>query len=203
MPNKTVSVTKTVSAFGVDFSSDDSQSGNAETSVEVTLGAAKIGQLTTRTDANTGTLTMSGGHGITDAARLDVYWSGGRRRGMTVGTVSANSVPIDGGAGDDLPANLTAITAMVPTEVAFGVTAAGGVGLGFSNKGGANAYAIAAFCQSGGTEVLAYVLAPLRATTWLLSGDPTTPIGSNIAKVYLSHGDSAGSVKLQAFGLYN
>ena len=84
------------------------------------LAVAKIGQLTTRTDANTGTLTMAASHGITTGARLDIFWTEagvkGARYGVTVGTVSVNSVPIDLGAGDDLPTNLTAVTAFVPIE---------------------------------------------------------------------------------------
>lgn len=85
--------------------------------LEDTLDAAKTGTLTTRTDDNTGTLTMSGGHGITDAQVIDVYWSGGVRYGMTVGTVATNSVPIDGGSGDNLPAQDTAITAVVQKSI--------------------------------------------------------------------------------------
>jgi hypothetical protein len=46
----------------------------------------------------------------------------GHRRGVTVGTVASLSVPIDGGAGDNLPTNLTAVTACVPTEEEFLVT---------------------------------------------------------------------------------
>jgi hypothetical protein len=93
--------------------------GNSAEVASPTLAAAKTGTLTTRTDNDTGTLTMTAGHGITTGQTLDVYWAGGQRRGMTVGTVATNSVPIDGGAGDNLPANTTAITAMVPTSVPF------------------------------------------------------------------------------------
>src|SRR5678815_5092823 len=76
------------------------------------LAAAKVGQLTTRTDNDTGTLTMVAGHGITTGARLDIFWEEagvkGARYGVTVGTVATNSVPFDLGAGDNLPTNLTA-----------------------------------------------------------------------------------------------
>jgi hypothetical protein len=90
-------------------------------SAQPTIPAAKAGSLTTRTDDDTGELTMASGHGITTGQVLDLFWSGGSRRGMTVGTVATNQVPIDGGSGDVLPTAATAITAMVPVEVVFTV----------------------------------------------------------------------------------
>jgi hypothetical protein len=56
---------------------------------------------------------MTAGHGITTAAVIDLYWAGGNRYGVVVGTVATNVVPISGGAGDNLPAETTAITAVV------------------------------------------------------------------------------------------
>lgn len=85
--------------------------------LEDTLSAAKSGTLTTRTDNNTGTLTMSSGHGILTGDVIDIYWSGGVQYGVTVGTVSTNSVPIDGGIGDNLPIATTAITAVVQKSI--------------------------------------------------------------------------------------
>lgn len=87
----------------------------------ITAAAAKTGNLTTRTDDNTGTLTMDSGHGITTGARLDIYWDGGSRRGVTVGTVSGDSVPFDLGTGDNLPADESEITAAVPVEESFSI----------------------------------------------------------------------------------
>lgn len=85
--------------------------------LEDTLSEAKSGTLTTRTDNNTGTLTMAGGHGFTDGQIIDIYWSGGVQRSVTVGTVATNSVPIDSGIGDNLPADETAITAVVQKSI--------------------------------------------------------------------------------------
>lgn len=83
---------------------------------ENSVPAAKSGQLTTRTDADTGTLTMSGGHGITTGAIVSIFWAGGARYDVTVGTVAGNSVPFDTGSGDDLPDNLTSVTVMVAEQ---------------------------------------------------------------------------------------
>ena len=85
--------------------------------LEDTLSAAKTGALTTRTDDNTGTLTMAASHGITTGQIIDIYWAGGVQRSVTVGTVSVNEVPIDGGIGDNLPADETAITAVVQKSI--------------------------------------------------------------------------------------
>jgi hypothetical protein len=77
-------------------------------------GTARTGVLTARTDFDTGTITMDdSGHGITTGQTLAVWWStfgDGQIRGMTVGTVSGKSVPIDGGTGSPLPDVGTAVT---------------------------------------------------------------------------------------------
>jgi hypothetical protein len=85
--------------------------------LEDSLAAAKAGTLTTRTDNTDGELTMAAGHGITTAAVIDLYWTGGVRYGVVVGTVATNAVPISGGAGDNLPTNNTVITAVVQKSI--------------------------------------------------------------------------------------
>jgi hypothetical protein len=80
--------------------------------------AAKPGTLSTRTDNNTGTLTMEGGHGITTGDLVDIFWTDGNgdvqsQKVVTVGTVSGNSVPFDLGSGTNLPAQGTSVTVMV------------------------------------------------------------------------------------------
>lgn len=99
-----------LSAGGVSIQKSLVIAGEGAFPIEVTLPAAKAGTLTTRTDDNTGEATLGSGHGITDGMIVDVYWSGGVRYGMTVGTVAALVVPIDGGAGDNLPTEDAAIT---------------------------------------------------------------------------------------------
>jgi hypothetical protein len=80
------------------------------------VGAAQTGTLTTRTDDNTGVATLSTGHGIVSTDVVDVYWSGGVRYGM-VATVSTNAVSLEGGAGDNLPAQSTPVTVVKQTAV--------------------------------------------------------------------------------------
>lgn len=99
-----------IQAGGVSIQQTITRTGDGSIGAEVTLPAAKAGALTTRTDDNTGSATLGSGHGITDGMIVDVYWSTGVRYGMTVGTVASLVVPIDGGAGDNLPTQATAIT---------------------------------------------------------------------------------------------
>jgi len=113
-----------IDAGGVSINKAVQISGDGAIGYEISLPVAYVGQLTTRTDDETGTLTMSGGHGITTGAIIDIYWATGARYGVLVGTVSVNSVPIgadNAGTGDVLPTNLTAITAavQVPANVAI------------------------------------------------------------------------------------
>jgi hypothetical protein len=117
----------------------------------VELPAAKSGTLTTRTSATVGTITGLTGHGIITADVIDVYWTGGSRRGVVVGTVATNSIPISGGSGDDLPVATTALTfAKVQSEpllldgssvVAIAIYAAQRATVVFNTSGPTEAYA--------------------------------------------------------------
>lgn len=114
----TVTHGQSISGGGITIQPLPIQRTNSGTiALEDTLNTAKAGTLSTRTDNNTGTLTLESGHGITDGQIIDVYWSGGVQRTVTVGTVSGTSVPIDGGIGDNLPTAATAITACVQKAI--------------------------------------------------------------------------------------
>lgn len=119
MPNVTSSIN--VAGGGISITGRVSRTVDSTgASFEVALAAGKTGTLTTRTNDTTGTLTMSSGHGITTGQIIDLYWSGGARYGILVGTVSVNSVPIGAdlaGTGDVLPADETAIVACVRTVI--------------------------------------------------------------------------------------
>lgn len=164
---------------------------------ERTVGPAKTGQLTTRTDANTGVLTMTNGHGI-PTGRIDVYWSGGSRRGMS-GTVTVNSIAIDGGSGDDLPPNSTAITAMAPIEEPLVI--AGDEVLAIEMYSEALGLIVLAddedaellFKNLGGADASAY-----RSYVWTPDRNATSPLaGVDVAKVFFSHGDSTRTVPMR------
>jgi hypothetical protein len=83
---------------------------------EIALPAGYAGAVSTKTDANTGVVTLAAGHGVQSDAIVDVFWDGGVRYGMTA-TVAGNDVTVDGGAGDDLPAAATSV--IVTPQVTF------------------------------------------------------------------------------------
>jgi len=119
MPKLTLTVN--VNGMGGSIVQSVPRTCDGGSSLEVTLPAGKTGQLTTRTSGTAGTLTMTGGHGITTGAKIDIYWASGIAYSATVGTVSTNSVPFTLASGDALPTNLTAIVAcvQVPINVAI------------------------------------------------------------------------------------
>lgn len=201
----TSTVSTTASVIGITFVAQTTVTTDGLVMKNPTLGPAKVGSLTTRTDANTGVLTMAAGHGILTGDRLDVYWltAGGavnRRYGMTVGTVATNSVPIDLGTGDDLPAAATAVTAMVAASESFAVTAAAMQSL-FAGCGGPATFVF----LDGSSAVVAAVLTDGVGDSyvWFSGNGATTPFGSNVASVYLTQGDSAAAWPVNAVACVN
>lgn len=184
----------TVTIAGFTFQTNKSTTaGTGGVENVATLAAAKIGTLSTRTNGTDGTLTMNSGHGITTGARLDIYSASGVHYAATVGTVSVNSVPFTGAAGDALPTQGSAITAMVPTAVTCSVTGANAVAVG----GGCDTAPFAvAFTQSDNTAICSVRGAAGGGEAWvsgqtLSSTNPVT--GVTVGKIYVSHGDSTGS----------
>lgn len=113
-----ITLTQSISGGGVSIQTlPIVRTNSGPIGLEDSLAAAKTGQLTTRTNDTSGELTMAASHGITTGQVIDVYWSGGVRYGVTVGTVATNAVPISGGSGDNLPANMTAVTAVVQKSI--------------------------------------------------------------------------------------
>lgn len=110
----TIQLTKASVGLGTSISRSVVRTADGGGAREVSVPVGKAGTLTTRTDTQTGTLTLGVSHGIVTGQIIDLYWSGGERYGITVGTVAGTSVPIgadDSGIGDALPAALTAIVA--------------------------------------------------------------------------------------------
>jgi hypothetical protein len=118
MPKKFVlTTTATILGRGSSRKADFSVDNALETETSVPRGYA--GTLTTRTSASVGTITLSAGHAILTGDVVDLYWTAGgvgQRARVVVGTVAGTSVPITGGGGTDLPAQVSAIT-VSPTVV--------------------------------------------------------------------------------------
>lgn len=162
--------------------------------------AAKVGQLTTRTDADTGVLTMVTGHGFSTSDKVDVFWEGGSRHGMDA-TVATNAVTVDGGSGDDLPTNLTAVTAMKPVPIATEIDGDDVLAIGvYSPKAG-----YVAFVDAEDNEIAAavYQLDANEGKSWLSGNGVTNPLNeAAVAKVAFSHGYSGGAATMRAEVLF-
>lgn len=181
-----------VTIGGVTCSGRNYRTGGGEITESVTLAAGKAGTLTTRTDNDTGVATLSTGHGIITNDVVDVYWSGGARRGMTA-TVATNAVTIDGGAGDNLPSTTTALVVCKQTVVNHDFTAAE-VKLAAAS---ATRRGTVQFQQSDGTPIktLDLGLSGTDGEAWHWEDDSpdSTPFGADVGKIIMSNGSSAGT----------
>ncbi len=102
---------------GLGINSVVSREAEGQIGHEVMLPAAIAGNLTSRDEDDEGELTLASEHGIETADIIDIYWDGGQRYNVVVGTVAENVVPFSGGDGDILPEEDTAITASKQTTV--------------------------------------------------------------------------------------
>lgn len=195
--SQSVTYQKTLAISGRALTKNATSNGDGGLIVEPDGGidAAKTGTETGYTDADTGIVTLSTGHGIVTSDLVDLYWSGGARFGMTA-TVSGNAVTVDGGSGTSLPSTGTAMAVKKPQQENFRVNGSSLSGLylksaqvgriAFYNSLGSLTYATT--LTAGGTE--AYVTGdgvtnPLAGTT-------------NVDHVTFSHGSTAAVSQLVA-----
>lgn len=153
------------------------------------------GVLTTRTDNNTGVITMNaGGHGITSGMRVAIRWSSGIQTHVTVGAVGGNTIPIDLGVGNNLPIATTAVVVSQEyvTDLTFhsnGLVLLAGQ-LDWEDPGTEVTVPVQFFASDGTTivasasfvddDVLVYdVSAGITNPFDLEADDPTTFVGSN------------------------
>jgi hypothetical protein len=186
-----VSSSLAVVVNGVEYKQTASVTSNTAVNTQVSVPAAKTGALTTRTNDTSGTLTMDAGHGFTTAAVISLFWAGGSRRNVTVGTVSVNSVPISGGTGDNLPAAATAITAMVAVSEPFAVVGDNIDSLFASADSGVNGWVV---FKTGANAVIAGFQLPVgtRSKVWASGLGITNPLaGQTVATVEFSHGSTS------------
>lgn len=110
--------TKTVAIGGKTLKETTTVTGEASILQEESIPGADAGSLTTRTDDDTGVVTVDeSGHNFTDSDVVDVYWTEGSRRNMTITSVTVNAVSVDGGSGDNLPTQDTDVTIVIPVEL--------------------------------------------------------------------------------------
>lgn len=201
MPSN-LAISRTAAIGGQQYTDDQSVAADVTINPSPSIPAAKTGTLSTRTDSDTGILTMAAGHGITTGALLDVYWSGGSRVGMTVGTVATNSVPIDGGSGDSLPVVTTAVTAAVPHAEVVTFTGSNAVAIAVRAGNAAGTFHITA--ADGTTIFYTIRRAALTSYVWNSNDGVTNPVaGDAVGKILFSHADAFAAQTMFAGVGYN
>ena len=194
MPNANYNLT--LQAGGISMQASVNRAGDHPNSYEVPLPAGKAGTLTTRTDDNTGEATLATGHGIVDADVVDVYWSGGMRYGMTVGTVAGDVVPLDGGAGDNFPVVTTALVVTKQVTVNTQIDGDNVQIIGIAVEGGAGHVDM----QDSGAATIAEIdLAANVPQVWdIAGGNVTNPFtGNPITVTKASNGISTADATLK------
>lgn len=207
MPNGTYSIS--VQIGGVAIQKGLVRTADHPNPYEVELPAAAAGDLTTRTDDETGTLTMDdAGHGISTSDVIDLYWEGGARYGITVGTVSGTSVPIgadDSGSGDVLPADGTPITAMTQQIINTQIDGDEVVLLAISAEYADDSSTESArldFQDSGDSSIEEVELSANVPRVWDIEGGDTNVFtGNPITHCHATHSDAANVCTLKILSL--
>lgn len=178
---------------GIDFGPssivrDADNAANSQRDLDV--GAA--GELTTRTDDNTGVATLVEGHGLQSLDVVDVYWDGGCRYGMTA-TVAGNAVTVDGGAGDSLPTTATDLVVCKQTVIDC------------PDIVGNNVQMVGAKCAGrahidirwASGSILAIDLAAGESWSWAVGTGPDNPLADKtLVELRVSLGDAVNAATL-------
>ena len=98
MPNATYGVSFSVGGISIQ-PAGIVRTGDHPNPYEVELPPGTAGSLSTRTDDDTGIITAAG-HALIVGDKVNVFWSGGKRYGMTVSAVAGNDVTVGTGAGE-------------------------------------------------------------------------------------------------------
>lgn len=187
------------------------QLSDGSVGVNKTLPAAILGTLTTRGSSSAGSVTHTPEdteHTIATGDKIDIYWDGGSRRMVVVGTVlgpNDGTYTISGGAGDDLPAAGTALTLMEPTVETFGLN--GTNCKGFFCDSNARASTQVVLTDASDVELAAFeILYGDGAFTWYYDSTLGNPLDglTTIAKVRISHGEYGNATRVvRVTALYN
>ena len=189
-----------VSFAGQNYPMSVTKTTDRDLGFEETVAAAKAGTLTTRTDANTGTITLSTGHGILDADVVDVYWKVGEewfcQYQVTVGTVSGNAVPIDSGVGTDLPTTSTVVYVKKCIVKVLTITAADILAFVLHSKHPG----MFVITRADNTVIFAVLVQATTADcmyTWFDGSGVASPLSNTVGKVFMSHPKTTGTVVMK------
>jgi hypothetical protein len=193
-------VSQQVTAGGSAIQKVTDTNPSLEVSALISIPAAKVGELTTRTDNDTGVITMVAGHGLTTGMLVDVYWltgGGGKRLGMAA-TVTVNALAVEGGTGDSLPTLNDDVTVMNPVVHSAWVPAATVEGIAASSP----QIGVVRLLEADDTEIVAMEVAANDPYVWVDGSGVTNPVTADAEQVTFSHGQ-ASAVEMQFKAAYN
>lgn len=199
----------TASAGGLSFVGRSTALGDGEVGVKKTLPESYTGTLTTRTDNDTGVVTVTPvgtSHDFENGEYVDIYWAGGRRLGMLVSGVSDHgdlTVAVDGGTGEALPTLSTAVSIALCQSEAFvldGDTCSF-IALGHTGRGRCSAN----FVNSSNVSQYAVTVDTGGAFVWSDGLQLPSPVDglTAIAKVFLSQEETASTAEASVAALYS
>jgi len=164
-----------------------------------TVAAGKASTSWTKTDNDTGTAALATGHGIVTSDKVDVFWSGGRRYGMTA-AVSGDNVTVDLGAGDSLPASGTAVVVVKRQVVNAAFDPDDMTVLLVTTTRRASVV----FVDAGGAVLLALDLAAGECCLWWVNSGLARPMAGNpVSAIHVGNGDSANTCDVTISVLYD
>lgn len=168
---------------GVSISGKRTNSPDGEIKVIDTLTAGQSGTLSTRTDDDTGVITLGEGHGLTTET-VSVAWSTGSRSLLSINSYDSTTITVDGGGGDALPTEGSTVIVGVAqsSDVDFSGTLLEGIGIKADYR------AILDFLDAGGSSLLKIDIPSEGFFIWYstLSTNPLT--GNTIASLKASAG---------------
>ncbi len=158
----------------------------------ITLAAAK-GPLTSwvKTDADTAAGDIPTGHGYS-TGKMDVFWvesSVAKCRYDVDGTVTGDGLALDGGSGDDFPANGQAdVMICTPQQINTAIDGDAAKMFSFLASVKASIY----FEDTAGAEVAQFDLVADTPRTWHEDSDESNPLtGNPVTVCYATNGTAA------------
>lgn len=197
---ETLSATIQATAFGRPCNKDISITSETGQPWSPTVAKAWAGQLTTRTDANTGVVTMAdAGHAIANGTKVMVYWeddvvahTAGRRRFQSVTGVAGTAVTLDLGAGDNFPTVLTNVIICTMEQVNVALVGDDCMGIALP---GISAEMSTIFHAGDASELLYVALSAQAGYVWTSAEGITNPLaGVSVATVWVGHNNTGSSM---------
>lgn len=205
-------VQHSVTIGGKSFSQQRSVVGEGEVARQKDLPAAKAATLTTRTDDDTGVITVAAGVGaqFSVGERVDVYWDvggvKGHRRGMLVSSIAVDAITVgtvggDIGAGDIFPAAASVVQLAKSVLGEFRVDGDDVAVLAFAS----DARAIIVLTEADGVEdYFVHMPEVGSARMWDKNEGTVNPIAAKvIARAYMSHNDTTTTKAVKVGVVFN